>query len=440
MSYQEKALKKIETENLPITALERCSQKVKDLLEKKYIIDVHSHLFDIRCINKWYFLLRFVKDFLGIKSYSKGSDSVYFSEEEIYQNISTYNRDWEEDLLNEFDNPNEHFGMKSIGQKGIIDFWNARKFLSFKKMSQVYKHYINNFSLAENFKDIPTKNVLITALMMDLEIGWNTKIRKSFYQQIKELKTLSKNYPVLPFLFCDPRRADFKSNRKNLYDLFNFAFCEGQSFFGVKIYPALGYDPSDYRLWPIYKICQEYKIPVLTHCGGETVSTSETILEVYEGEEKVVIKANNRKEMAYKLNDPNRWKLVLEKFPNLKLNFAHFGGYETWEEVTPVNLNDDPQQRKETIINFIKKYSNVYADFSYNIVENKLSKNLKTVLYYSEEVRDKTMFGTDYWVVNPEGDLRREQKEFLDIMYSGIPELDLPQKLCFDNPKKYLFE
>lgn len=443
MNYQNQADQKIQITNLLENPIDRCSPKVRELLEQNYIIDVHSHLFDIRCINKWYFILRFVKDALGIKSYNKGLNSVYFSEEEIYQYINLYDDNWENDLLDEFDNQNlnQNFGLKNAGNKGIIDYWNARKFLSFKRMSSVYKHYINNFSLAENFKDVPKKNVLITALMMDLETGWNTRIRKTFYQQIKELKTLSKNYPVLPFLFCDPRRADITNNkRKNLYDLFNFAFCETQSFFGVKIYPALGYDPSDYRLWPIYKICEEYKIPVLTHCGGETISTASTTLLIYEGANPVTLNTNNRKEMAKELNDPIRWKLVLEKFPNLKLNFAHFGGYETWEEVTQLNESDDPQHRKETIINFIKNYPNVYADFSFNLVENHLSKNLKSILYYSEEVRNKTMFGTDYWVVNPEGDLRREQKEFLNIMYNGIPELDLPQKLCFDNPKRYLFE
>lgn len=437
--YQKQANSRISIKNIGEIATDRISNITKELLEKDYVIDTHTHLFDIKCINKSYFLIRFIKDFLGLKSNEE--DNIDYSIEEAYKSISINNENWEEELIQELEDKSiKGFTSKTDSTKGFIDIYKFTKFLKFKLMKDVYNHYICDFSLAKNF-NLPKENVLTTALMMDLEIGWNVPIKKNIFAQIKELKDLSSKKPVLPFLFCDPRRAEFIDNEKNLYSLFNYAFNKEQSFFGVKIYPALGYDPSDFRLWPIYKICEKYSIPVLTHCGGETISTANLDIEIFEGKNKKPITAKNRKAIAYILNDPNRWKLVLEKFPKLKLNFAHFGGYETWNSSKSVDKKIDPQQRKECIFNFMQEYPNVFADFSYNLVETDLSRNLKEVLYTNEIVRERTLFGSDYWVVNKEGNLQNEQSRFIKKLDEDLPEvLNLGKKLTLINPKKYLFE
>lgn len=436
MDYQELANERINLDKLIKLPIERASDAVNKLMEEPYVIDVHTHLFDIKCINKSYFILRVLKDFVGLKSGEQLS--VEFSEEEAYNNIEQYVENWETELLKEFQDENIRFINPNDENKGFIDLIKASKFLTFKRMIQVYNFYIDKYSLATNF-GYSKEKVLVTGLMMDLEVGWGVKIKKSMYQKVTELKKLSLKKPVLPFLFCDPRRADYTGAKTNLYSLFNYAFTEGQSFFGVKIYPALGYDPSDYRLWPIYKICEEYKIPILTHCGGESISTDKLTLNTFEGEQPSVLRAKKRKEMAYKLNDPKRWNLVLEKFPKLKLNFGHFGGYETWSSSAPVSKVKDLQQRKECIFNFIRKYDNVYADFSYNLVEIDLTKNLKNVLYFDNKIRERTLFGSDYWVVNKEGNLLKEQDQFFRVMNEGTTDLNLPQKLSYDNPLNYLF-
>ena len=229
-------------------------------------------------------------------------------------------------------------------------------------------------------------------------------------------------------------------SRINLYSLFNSAFTGEQPFYGVKIYPSLGYDPSDYRLWPIYEICEKLSIPVLTHCGGESISTDKLQLEIYEGDLKVSISAKNRVEMARNLNNPKRWNIVLKKFPKLKLNLAHFGGYETWSSSASVDIDIDPQQRKNCIIDFMSKYENVYADFAYNIEDSGISENLKNLIVYKQDVRSKTLFGSDYWVVNKNIDLKKEQSRFLDKLDEDVNlEILIAKELTLNNPKKYLF-
>jgi hypothetical protein len=439
MNYIKESRQRINLNKIGKNYKHRISNSVKKLLEDDYVIDVHTHLFDIKCINKSYFIIRFIKDALGIKS--NGQENINYSIDKAYKEININEDNWEESLINELeDNSINHFVNSKDDTKGFIDILKATKFLKFKKMEDVYNYYIRKFSLAEVF-NLPKDNVLTTALMMDLEIGWNTKIKKSIYDQITELKELSVKKPVLPFLFCDPRRAEIENSLENLYSLFNYAFCSGQSFFGVKIYPALGYDPSDFRLWPIYEICEQFSIPVLSHCGGESISTDNLNLDIFEGDKKKTIIAKNRKEIAYILNDPLRWEIVLKKFPKLKLNLAHFGGYETWESSSDVDITIDPQQRKNTIFRFMEEYDNVYADFSFNLVEINLSDNLKNILFSSEVIREKTLFGSDYWVVNKEGNLQNEQNRFIEKLDEGLPTtLNLGKKLALDNPKKYLFD
>jgi hypothetical protein len=372
-----------------------------------------------------------IKDILGLKSANDTYTNLSF--DMAYDNVKENEENWEDDLKRELES--KSLSAVNSRTKGIIDTVKARKFLGFNKMNEVYDYYVNNFSLS---KVLDKENVIITALMMDLEVGWDTKLSKKLYSQILELKELSSKAPVLPFLICDPRRADCTSNTDNLYSLFNVAFCSENPFFGVKIYPALGYDPSDFRLWPIYEICEKYQIPILTHCGGESISTNKLKFIIFEGDKESILDCSDRKEVAYELNNPKRWTIILEKFPKLKINFAHFGGYETWE--SPSEINYKGQIRKECIFDFMRKYDNVYADFSYNLVEINLFKNLREILVSDAKILSRTLFGTDYWVVNKEGDLLKEQKIFLDEMDRNYKKIKISSLLTSTNPKKYLFE
>jgi hypothetical protein len=86
------------------------------------------------------------------------------------------------------------------------------------------------------------------------------------------------------------------------------------------------------------------------------------------------------------------------------------------------------------------KFDNVYADFSYNLVEINLFKNLREILVSDAKILSRTLFGTDYWVVNKEGDLLKEQKIFLDEMDRNYKKIKISSLLTSTNPKKYLFE
>ncbi len=420
--YQADANQRIDKSKLSNKPKSRLQKPTLDLIEESFVIDVHTHFFDIKCINKAYFAIRAIKDLFKIRGATSAQAEAAL--EYVYMNLADDPDDWAETTIKLMEEGKERGIIKDI----------VFKILWMGKMSKVYKHYRDGYSLAEYF-GLPKEKVITTALMMDLEQGWGVKLRKTVVQKITELKKLSIEYPVLPFLACDPSRADEPSKNKNLYSLFNKAFCEDTSFFGVKIYPALGFDVNDHRLWPIYNLCEKFKIPVLSHCGGSIISTDKLELDIYRGDQHEVLTARKRQQMADHLNDPNRWSPVLDQFPKLKLNLAHFGGGYTWLPRRKKNKVIEAQNRKETIWKLMKKYTGVYADFSFNFAEDRHFEVFHDKIKSDKTVRDKTLYGTDYWVVFSEGNMKKHQTRFLNKLKSDA----LRKQLCRDNGEKYLW-
>ena len=62
------------------------------------------------------------------------------------------------------------------------------------------------------------------------------------------------------------------------------------------------------------------------------------------------------------------------------------------------------------------------------------------VIKKDDKVREKSMFGSDYWVVSKEGQLNKNQKKFLDIVEKAAKDKDWVNDLCRETPKKFLFD
>ena len=117
----------------------------------------------------------------------------------------------------------------------------------------------------------PIKNFVFCPLMMDMGQGINGKMTRDYDSQIEKMKEIRNKYPnnILPFFAADP-------NNPKMYQNFLKVFSSEKeyNFFGVKIYPSLGYLPSHPDLMKIYNICEENKIPITAHCSGASVHTS----------------------------------------------------------------------------------------------------------------------------------------------------------------------
>jgi predicted TIM-barrel fold metal-dependent hydrolase len=195
---------------------------------------------------------------------------------------------------------------------------------------------------------------LIKSLKNDLEHNEWLIDSNNYNDQIKNHLQLAKANPkVKPFLSLDPRRQ--RRDNKNLMDLVEKYFKEDPGYFvGIKLYAPVGFSPTDPILMgddehnqSIYKYCQEKKIPITIHnsnSGFSCFSKELRVTGLIRNDRGNLVACDNKKykfkkkffkvvgigeaieERARVLNHPSLWEKVLEKFPNLILNFGHFGG------------------------------------------------------------------------------------------------------------------
>lgn len=290
------------------------------------------------------------------------------------------------------------------------------KILRSKQMSSVLHTFEHNYAINKvyNKRFSANKEQLTIVLGMDLNSGWQGSSEKTYMQQNTELAQLGKSEAILPFLPLDPRRAN-DAGSKNLYQVFLNAFDKNNpTYFGVKCYPALGYLPADPALDPIFKICAEKNIPVMTHCGGEMISTFASKIVAYRGTERVVIEDQRRKDRTRKLNEPSEWIPVLSKHENLRLCLGHFGGRNAWDG------NPRTKHRIATILTMMNDFPNLYADFSFNLESPHTVQSFKDKIATGGTdatlMKERTLFGTDFWVVLPISDLNKDQDYFLKEM------------------------
>ncbi|HOT59214.1 MAG TPA: amidohydrolase family protein [Spirochaetia bacterium] len=192
-------------------------------------------------------------------------------------------------------------------------------------------------------------------------------------------------------------------------------------FSGIKLYPPLGFDP-----WPdnplareacktLYQYCEQKQIPITTHCddGGYRV------IPLPEAEH---------------YTNPERWLPVLEHYPELYLNFAHFGHRYQENRKTANSWTD-------SIVTLMNRYPHIYTDVSFNgcdfaywtWLETFINSKTDTI---SELLRNRIMFGTDFLINLLKIDSYRSYiKGFLES------DLDhsLKRAMLTQNPLSFLF-
>ena len=239
----------------------------------------------------------------------------------------------------------------------------------------------------------------------DASAGWDEQIR-----QIRDLKE-NPEYKdkIFPFLPVDPRRPGIiEYAEKNVG--------KGKLFAGIKLYCPNGYSPTDPKLYGpegekggIYKFCEENGIPVTAHnSDGGFASLSKSVLVTglvhHNGEllpqdnelitfTKSVLEKNGIYERAVTLNHPLIWKKVVEKYPGLILNLAHFGGGGQLNRAL-----DNPENEKlwsNRIIALIRDTNyRVYTDVSCFTDFGVIEKLVASPVYPG--IRNKILYGSDF--------------------------------------------
>ncbi len=235
--------------------------------------------------------------------------------------------------------------------------------------------------------------------------GWDEQIRQ--LQDMKENPLFRER--IFPFLAVDPRRPGIQEYAREKVG-------RGNLFVGIKLYCPNGYSPTDPLLYGhgrqrdgIYAFCEDNGIPVTTHnsLGGFATLAKSVVItgDIYRDGKLISLdratvkfkdsffKSEGVYERAMTLNHPLIWSKVVEKYPGLLLNLAHFGGAA--ELGKALDSPDDSSLWSGKIIALLKdsRYR-VYTDLSCFTEFTVLRKLLKSPVY--PQIRHRILFGSDY--------------------------------------------
>ena len=374
-----------------------------------------------------------------------------------------------------------------------LDLWlNKRnkaaleRYLTMGRYSVAYKSQAKLFELLKTNYAPGTQFVVLS---MDMEYMDAGRPNYSYLSQLEELKNLRQKHPeLLPFVAVDPRRLAATQEQPGNKNFENYVKNQLQKnhFSGIKLYPALGYFPFDKNLISLYKFAAEHQVPIITHCDEGTVFYRGTkkkewnrhpILKYSKNQDAqpIPIPLPQAKNYDFTTNftHPLNYHCLLDRdllsqyipdapdLSKLKICLAHFGGEKAWEKydkdiwnfynnnISQASLEDYLKHKNtlthasrrtiwwnaswlSIIYDLMIKYENVYADTSFILHNEDLYPLLKFILE-DNKVKDKILFGTDYYVVSH----KNSEKILYHHLRSYLGD-ELFYQISHINPKRFL--
>jgi predicted TIM-barrel fold metal-dependent hydrolase len=287
-------------------------------------------------------------------------------------------------------------------------------------------------------------NTVFVVLPMDMDYMGAGKMPQPYEEQLAELEELcnSADYgeQIIPFIAIDPRRPGFM-------DLLTH-WVEEHNFRGIKLYPNLGYYPSSPALAPLWQYAESRQLPIISHCspGGIFQKHLPNPQERINPLTGSLLASTSPRQFARHFADPDQYVPVLEKHPYLKLCLAHFGGDEEWLRYYQQPWLGVSGNRKagiaserswfNKIVDLLRseKYPNLYTDIAYTVFNLTDNMPLLKVILNDPLVRERVLFGSDYYMVEQE----RFEERRLSILLRSVVEEDLFGKIANENPRRFL--
>ncbi|MFH1465610.1 MAG: amidohydrolase family protein [Pseudomonadota bacterium] len=219
---------------------------------------------------------------------------------------------------------------------------------------------------------------LYVPMTVDMDYAFGAVPDVPYRQQIHGMRSLVGRWEgtdggvwVHPFVSFDPRR-------KGAMKMVEEALSAG--FIGVKLYPVMGYLPTDPALEPLFAFCEEHGVPITTHTSW-TGAVSDAAYKHYA--------------------DPDGWAALLKRHERLRIDLAHFGGY-------PEADLDQPGNWAGKIIPLLERYDLVYVDTAFHI--GAVDERRRFLLQLSglppvrrARVLSRMMYASDWHMTVPEG-------------------------------------
>jgi predicted TIM-barrel fold metal-dependent hydrolase len=330
---------------------------------------------------------------------------------------------------------------KYLKFKYLDEFLNALNKLDFMNNPDVIdtlmeegEYFIPSDMRSEFRQGRQGKLILCTPLMMDFIRASNmpTPTTSSgvipFKQQIKEHAFFAARFPwqILPFFHFHPKRP-------NVFDLFLEAI-EEHGFIGVKLYPAMGFNPDcnhspngsvvNRNLKKLYSYIKTKnfgcRIPITAHAQNNSTQSVDLTM----AQTRPYTRISN-------------WEPMIEEF-NLKINFAHYGGTQF------LIFGHTPEKKfsiecRKTIRSLMTRYNN---DSNKQIFSDISAHSKKTKKYFNQlnsDLNNKKrliMFGTDLPVITAS----TMNKDVINRYYDKIDTDGKKERFFKRHALEFLFE
>jgi len=258
---------------------------------------------------------------------------------------------------------------------------------------------------------------LMVLNMMDLGMSsFGDKPEIPWKNQINHMKEVARyHYGVLmPFVHIDPRRPESVE--------LAIEALEKKGFLGVKMYPALGWNP-----WPnapindltvkdnlttFYNYAVEKQIPINAHCSRGGAYSDQTM-------------DDEAKRLS--CTDPNNWARLAQRYPDIRLNLCH-SGQDIQHLVNPIIGEDNWAYIG---MDLCRTYKNIYMDLAYNDQAHDPDERLayfqglnKELAFQSEEhkynLKKKIMVASDWPMMRHTWTLKQWFEPFLENLPAGM--------------------
>ncbi len=332
-----------------------------------------------------------------------------------------------------------------IKLKGVR--WFARKLWPFTDRDLI-ERYINFFevslsaSQAEVFNRLQgyypnsaTEQTKCIVLPMDMAFMKAGPVPVDLDKQHEELSKLAQLNPaVIPFIGVDARRNNLLKMVQKWH--------KQHGFKGIKLYPPMGYYPNDIRLEPVYEYAQANNLPVMSHCsrgGVYSKKVTKAMLQEPHPLGKPVVK-QKPKAFTDIYTHPANYELIANKYPNLKICLAHFGGDTEWDKYFEDAWSPDSSEENKSwlavITDLIQAHDNIYTDISSTLFKKDHYLDLLLVLLENKKIRERVLFGSDFYMMERE---KSEERKMAIKIRSRLGET-LFKQIAVTNPKRYLGE
>ncbi len=320
------------------------------------------------------------------------------------------------------------------------------------------------------------KDCYFVALPMNFDYMGGGSMPSNYITQIAEVEDIKRQYKdrFIPFLAIDPRMGSSRMLLDFVKSYFEPKPGYTKGFAGIKIYPSLGFFPFDPRLELVYDYAQKHEIPILAHCTRhgafyagkklppellslESFNPTQYSTQRHKQQQYINMKKLKLSESCDNYLDPVNYIDVLDKFPSLKLCFAHFGGDD--EMVAAIKANAPVPTEASGLLGFniktswyniilfiMNKYKNVYSDISYTLynkhvwfelnalMAGKLNLQQGELNNFGSKIPKRILFGTDFFMTTQEKPEDRLYNDFIE----GLSDLKTFKTIAWDNPKEFL--